>query len=363
MLLSLVLGNQPYIEGNKILTKVATKTQADGANLREKVRRWLSGGKRISSYIEEMIIGAQIELEEIYNLPLHVFHPRLLRGAKLLNVAEAEAKRIIRSKSELTPNGFVEALMPIAPIAAPLIDLALSEQINASLNNERLTDRLIHDRGMMTNHYSAGQALHSYVTLWDETCQHSKMCDDRDAFDFHHLEIGPVKTIIDVAELAFELYSDTESVLKKMKWRKVAPIDQLAESNRQIVQMNLVSISSYARGWLQMEDKWLYALSGVEAQEAKSRLKPIAEKTASFEEAVKLMDTHRNHLFLAWNIAYYAVEAENRDVAKQAAKRLAEITGINEDKVWREKIADEPSLCDEPYIKDKFDNGIPKILR
>ncbi len=373
--LLLTLSLESYISEMKILKSISKISGLDPRNLRKGIDRSLSTGESLSALMEGKILGAQIELSLVNEINLHSFAPTILSWRKDLSVLEGNVKSIIRCVNVNEEILYFErAMVPVINFVESKIGLGIKTKLNAKSAWEIQLAEFPNERTLALQ---TGNSCHSLVMLWDDMVLEFKKKsleqDDYESFSFWDFDIFGIITVFDAAIQAWDFYNDVAKALEELMVKEPEPQSLLAYRDWQVIQMNLASVASYVRGWMNIgptlldfaDENSRGAQFKQQTQRKLERLQAISESPVPFDELLDLITRRQpRHLLSAWNVAYLAVESGSRSAVEQAEKQLAEITGLERDEVWSYKIDNEPALNEEPHIKEYFtEDGIPKILR
>ncbi len=341
--------------------KVATKSGRDRGNIQSQIQKKIRNGEPLTPKLESALFDALRAIHE--EARLHSYPVRIMGALRTLRVCEQEARRSIADlEADASPYqieaSFVSAFAKITdPFMEVLVDGLALVRKDETTDEDRVTI------------YLAAAILHTLVELWEEaaTCmmraEPSSHPDDL-VLHFEHVGIEGVSSVFDVAEKSFDLYEEIDATLNGLNRSldRNDPLRKLIDQDRRIAGINMASLSSYGFDWQSAEDAFARCF-GVGRVEATTRARNLAARgKLPLDRSTALLETHPEHMLLARNLLYMALQQEDGTIESKIRDHIAGILQISGEDVYSVRLADRKPLIDEPHLK-RFSNTNPNIKR
>lgn len=328
---------------------------SDTKNVRNQIDRYLREGKVLPRRLKERLVVSQPTLHE--EVRLHTYSPRLLRAVLTLRALEDATRPMLRAldasaTADEVRREFEEATSDVLAVFLDTVNEGKRlEQAEARLSEEERTTL-----------YLAASVNHLLTILWDDGAKAmaktpAESPEDR-ILDFVELD----GSIIDVAEQAYCNYATLEFELGGGPGRPGLEPHDLAQQDREIVTMNMASISSFALDWARWSAEYI-PIMGIGIREPDERISRLAsDGKNALPGAVDLMKRFEKHVLVARNVAYMALQHDAAEELGLAADQIAAQHGVGRSEVWNLRIAGREPIASERNLHDRFVDGQPKVL-
>jgi len=339
--------------------KVATKSGRDRGNIQSQIQKKIRNGEPLTPKLESALFDALRAIHE--EVRLHSYPVRIMGALRTLRVCEQEGRRSIAGlEADAPPDQIATSFLnATAKITDPFME-ALIDGL-ALVRKDEPTDE---DRVTI---YLAAAILHTLVELWEEAatrmmCAEPSSHPDDLVLDFEHLSIEGISSVLDVAEISFELYEEIDTILNGLNRSldRDDPLRKLIDQDRRIAGINMASLSSYGFDWESAEEAFARCF-GVERVVAANRARSLAARgKLPLDRSTALLETHPEHMLLARNLLYMALQQEDGTIEAKIRDHIAGILQISGEEVYSVHLADRKPLIDEPHLK-RFSNANPNI--
>jgi hypothetical protein len=307
-----------------------------------------------------------LQVTEAREVRVYSYDAWLIPALLELRAAENTARAIVMAEDEVTllasyPEIFADLSQRLIGGRFAHIELAVDP---APLLLIQEASRYGADRSQAYSiAYLAASTLMSLVMLWNDIADRlvRAFADeiDFDDMELHHLKLASIPTIYDALTVSHVLYKRVERALQDRSRRAATDlVKRAADDDAAVAALNAAGCTSLGLEMLSLaRHPSVCGLPRAAELAAKGEVFRGIDRTA-VERAAKLVEgCYREHMLVARNLAFMAVQMRDGRIARKLEEHIARTLQVSLAEVWQMPICGRRPLVEEGALSGAFQDG------